>query len=1453
VVDEFTATISIVHNATTPASPLEIEISGTSVDNSILWSAFYENFNATAFPPPHWTRGNTPPLNLTPINQPFGTSQWSRETFANTAGHTFGHAAYFNNYMVRNEWLITPQIILDAGFYSVEFDAMAKMWSGHTAPTNPGEDKRLIVLAKRVSDPWELGHIIAEWNGDGTGNSLNPDLDVLEGSYTSLFSPLDLPTLEENRKSILIPPALSEGGIQLAFIGCSTLNTPDTRLYVDNVTVVQHQGGPDFAIPPDLQTISFGTVQVGNPVSRSFTIRNMGGQNGLEISNVSITNTENYSVTGFTDTVSLNVGERLIVTVVLNPDSNPALGNRPENAVLTITYDDEGGPENHTVDLTSAVIDPRILTFPHIENFTGPIVAGHQVFDFWSRHQTQFNENGQTTLAAPQAQTAAWTQNASNWGVWNFMNQAGHELGTAAAINIASSGVPSRCNWLVSPQIVIPADQGLHLNFKFARSSFSGNNTPGTATATQKFLVIVSTDGGATWQNDNVVARWDGNPVNHGLDFSMNMNLIQNFPGSTTDFYDIDLDLSHFTGSIKIAFYGESQTGGDFNFYVDDFHLTTAPLGDASAFNITPAATNITIPTTLVSESFTRTFTVRNSGGGDGLVITSIALTGDEEFTLDISNLTTPLDAGGSFRFDVTYTPEAEDDDPHTATLTIAYTDDDGAGTHVVSLTASSVDHRIILTPTNTYEQNFEVAPDTSPTAGHHLFDRWNRYRLPFSETAPNILPAPILPTVGWWGATTVWGVRHFSNNPTHELGRAVHVNIYGSSISEWLVTPTIIVPEFHDLTIEFKFARSAWSGNSAPPTATATQKFMVMISTDNGLTWENANVVARWDGNPENHTAGISRNMNEFLNFTSNDEFYEFSETFTGYTGAIKIAFYGESLAGGGDFNFYIDDLALSVSELEYIPPVNVAATPDGSGVLKITWDLPPFSDNPTTTRNLTDLHGFNIYRDGSAEPIVQIPYTDGMQLEWRNTGLVNGRQYTYRMRATYDNGDEASGLSNIAIGIPSSGIPEDTWAPPVFQSIVSGYDVKLYWLSPRLAPTLLANDSLLMPSESGRLILNTSALEDIDLPLSRALVSYQIYRDGVLIHTMNDVAAQMEFNWTDTPGNTNNVYTYRIRALYDYAPSPYNEIEASIYTVASYPWNADLSDTIKNIRYLIQKGGTDATKNVVEEFPKGWTRFATELDGEVNPIADMSAIWYLDDYPNSTDDALSLILSDHEAAAFADWAVSPTLNFSAGFEYALSFDIALDADETTLPDDVRLAVVLSTDNGVTWSESNVKKSWVGDEILAIPVAGTSVGVSLGVLTGLHKFGFYFEQAEGDYDLDLWIRNIRIERNVSESDRELALSRTGLNANYPNPFNPSTTISFNLSNDNALSPVTVDIYNIRGQHVRSLVHGILTPGEHSVVWNGTDDNGREAGSGIYFYRMRAGDFSETRKMILMK
>jgi hypothetical protein len=88
------------------------------------------------------------------------------------------------------------------------------------------------------------------------------------------------------------------------------------------------------------------------------------------------------------------------------------------------------------------------------------------------------------------------------------------------------------------------------------------------------------------------------------------------------------------------------------------------------------------------------------------------------------------------------------------------------------------------------------------------------------------------------------------------------------------------------------------------------------------------------------------------------------------------------------------------------------------------------------------------------------------------------------------------------------------------------------------------------------------------------------------------------------------------------------------------------------------------------------------------------------------------------------------------------------------------------------------------------------------------------------------------------------------LHQNFPNPFNPRTSIRFALPKP---GHVLLEVYNLLGQKVTTLVQEKLPAGVHTVIWHGIDSEGRQVATGIYFYRIATGDFTDVKKMLLVK
>lgn len=176
-------------------------------------------------------------------------------------------------------------------------------------------------------------------------------------------------------------------------------------------------------------------------------------------------------------------------------------------------------------------------------------------------------------------------------------------------------------------------------------------------------------------------------------------------------------------------------------------------------------------------------------------------------------------------------------------------------------------------------------------------------------------------------------------------------------------------------------------------------------------------------------------------------------------------------------------------------------------------------------------------------------------------------------------------------------------------------------------------------------------------------------------------------------------------------------------------------------------------------------------------------------------------------------------------------------------------------------------------DDQILIADTHFTVHAEAGALVGLSNNGTYLGSAIADIsgtavvpiegvlpetEITVTVSNFNRFTTISQVDVLADLTPVGeatpgaiaLGQNHPNPFNPKTSIGFALPE---ATRVSLDIYSATGQRVARLLDAVLPAGQQQVVWNGTDDAGRAVGSGVYFYRLQAGAWSETKKMMLLK
>jgi hypothetical protein len=149
---------------------------------------------------------------------------------------------------------------------------------------------------------------------------------------------------------------------------------------------------------------------------------------------------------------------------------------------------------------------------------------------------------------------------------------------------------------------------------------------------------------------------------------------------------------------------------------------------------------------------------------------------------------------------------------------------------------------------------------------------------------------------------------------------------------------------------------------------------------------------------------------------------------------------------------------------------------------------------------------------------------------------------------------------------------------------------------------------------------------------------------------------------------------------------------------------------------------------------------------------------------------------------------------------------------------------VYLSTDNGASWNAVN--SGLMNTYITTLAVSGTNIFA-------------------GTYPGGVWKRPLSDMITSVETPSGDIPKNFILNQNYPNPFNPSTTIKYSLPSE---SKVIIKIYNLLGQEIKTLVNAMETAGNHQITFTAG-----KLSSGVYLYRIQAGDFIQTKKMVLLK
>jgi hypothetical protein len=316
-----------------------------------------------------------------------------------------------------------------------------------------------------------------------------------------------------------------------------------------------------------------------------------------------------------------------------------------------------------------------------------------------------------------------------------------------------------------------------------------------------------------------------------------------------------------------------------------------------------------------------------------------------------------------------------------------------------------------------------------------------------------------------------------------------------------------------------------------------------------------------------------------------------------------------------------------------------------------------------------------------------------------------------------------------------------------------------------------------------------------------------------------------------------------YNVQATWDHGDSASAERYLMDYDAGIYStilWHTDVrdvqhidSDTTTLLKYLITGGNLWLT---------GWQVLA-QFTGESDPYFRFPGDGFFSDVMG---------VDSARTTSSADQDFIGAESVVGGFP-SVAFDSAMVHPIGGL---YNTEVLLPPFDGSYSIYTYISSDGPGSAYHGMPVGVASSSAEYGLV--FTDFPLYFLERDDAQALAAAVMDLFEEPVDVGDEKTVSLPRSfSLSQNYPNPFNPSTTIAFEIpaagGDPGAAQAVALAIYDLRGRKVRTLIDGKRKPGRYTVHWDGRDDRGQSVGSGVYLYRVKVGDFSEIRKMVVLK
>ncbi len=274
---------------------------------------------------------------------------------------------------------------------------------------------------------------------------------------------------------------------------------------------------------------------------------------------------------------------------------------------------------------------------------------------------------------------------------------------------------------------------------------------------------------------------------------------------------------------------------------------------------------------------------------------------------------------------------------------------------------------------------------------------------------------------------------------------------------------------------------------------------------------------------------------------------------------------------------------------------------------------------------------------------------------------------------------------------------------------------------------------------------------------------------------------------------------------------------------------------------------------------------------DGEIDEYTEEGSVNAISDWPIYYYDAEEAFHENYFNIAYNEETGWMAAIWSDGLK-ARYYNDAGSEDYVDWASAPEIMIAISGDDGMTWSDPIIMNAnasdpdgnyveqlegqipcylYLGDKIEDL---GDNHGKLHVMYFNDNSFGSYAQNNIGDNNggtISYMAIDVDFSCVIDAVNEVPSVSQSiTLNQNFPNPFNPETTISFNVPSE---MNAELSVYNIRGQKVKSLFNGRAVQGKNTVVWNGTDETGKNVSSGVYFYKLNADNKTVTQKMVLMK